>query len=94
TAANDGHTQYALKPNPAEWGSAALTMSTPEPDDDLHNPDPRRDLKNDRGGHIFTARGIANLGACSFSLQCSSLYCECLVSFLFALAWLQERWGI
>lgn len=64
---------YALKPNPAEWGSAALTMGTPEPDDDLHNPDPRRDLKNDRGGHIFTARGIANLG-CLFILAAALIF--------------------
>jgi hypothetical protein len=33
-----------------------------EPDDVLHNPDPRRDRKNDTGGTIFTARGMANLG--------------------------------
>ncbi|KAL4078027.1 glycoside hydrolase family 16 protein [Scleroderma citrinum] len=42
-------------------------MGTPEPDDYLHNPDPKRDLKSDKGGHIFTARGIANLG-CLFIL--------------------------
>jgi hypothetical protein len=40
----------------------ALHMNTPEPDDYLHNPDPRRDRKTDRRGHIFTARGMANLG--------------------------------
>jgi hypothetical protein len=40
----------------------ALHMNTPEADDTLHNPDPIRDYKNDRGGHIFTSRGIANLG--------------------------------
>lgn len=33
----------------------------------LHNPDPNRDRDNDRGGHIFTARGIGNLG-CLFIL--------------------------
>ena len=37
-------------------------MDTPEGDDYLHNPDPRRDRKSDRGGHIFTSRGLANLG--------------------------------
>ncbi|KAH7906855.1 glycoside hydrolase family 16 protein [Hygrophoropsis aurantiaca] len=42
-------------------------MGTAEPDDYLHNPDPKRDLKNDKGGHIFTSRGIANLG-CLFLL--------------------------
>lgn len=47
-------------------------MDTPEPDDYLHNPDPRRDLKNDKGGHIFTARGIANLG-CLFILAAGCL---------------------
>ena len=48
------------------WG-AALSMDTPEGDDYLHNPDPRRDRKNDKGGHIFTSRGLANLG-CMFIL--------------------------
>lgn len=37
-------------------------MNTPEPDDFLHNPDPKRDRINDRGGNIFTSRGLANLG--------------------------------
>ncbi|KAG0699610.1 glycoside hydrolase family 16 protein [Suillus ampliporus] len=54
--------QYALNLNPEDWGATALHVGTPEPDDYLHNPDPKRDLKNDKGGHIFTARGIANLG--------------------------------
>ncbi|KIJ64320.1 glycoside hydrolase family 16 protein [Hydnomerulius pinastri MD-312] len=53
-------------------------MGTPEPDDYLHNPDPKRDLKNDEGGTIFTARGIANLG-CLFLLSAS-----CLVLLLLA----------
>lgn len=44
-----------------------LALDNPEPDDYLHNPDPRRDRKNDKGGSIFTARGIANLG-CLFVL--------------------------
>ena len=42
-------------------------MDTPEPDDFLHNPDPRRDRKNDGGGHMFTVRGLQNLG-CLFIL--------------------------
>ncbi|KIM89908.1 glycoside hydrolase family 16 protein [Piloderma croceum F 1598] len=42
-------------------------MREPEPDDSLHNPDPTRDLKNDRGGNLFTRRGIVNLG-CLFVL--------------------------
>jgi hypothetical protein len=37
-------------------------MNVREPDDYLHNPDPKRDRHYDAGGHIFTARGIANLG--------------------------------
>jgi len=37
-------------------------MDFPEADDYLHNPDPRRDRKNDRGGSIWNSRGIANLG--------------------------------
>jgi beta-glucan synthesis-associated protein KRE6 len=37
-------------------------MNHQEPDDYLHNPDPRRDRKSDKGGTIFTSRGLANLG--------------------------------
>jgi hypothetical protein len=44
-----------------------LLMSSPETDDYLHNPDPKRDRKSDKGGTIFTCRGIANLG-CLFVL--------------------------
>ncbi|KAH9955314.1 glycoside hydrolase family 16 protein [Russula dissimulans] len=47
-------------------------MNVPEPDDYLHNPDPKRDRHYDAGGHIFTARGIANLG-CLFLLGASLL---------------------
>ncbi|TFK37538.1 beta-glucan synthesis-associated protein KRE6 [Crucibulum laeve] len=70
-ASSSGHAnslaeKYSLSPSPATWGMPLL-MGNPEPDDYLHNPDPRRDRKNDRGGHIFTARGIANLG-CLFVL--------------------------
>ena len=43
-----------------------LSIQTVEPDDYLHNPDPLRDRDIDRGGHIFTARGIANLGCLLF----------------------------
>lgn len=39
-----------------------LLMNDPETDDYLHNPDPRRDRVNDKGGSIFTSRGLANLG--------------------------------
>jgi beta-glucan synthesis-associated protein KRE6 len=41
-------------------------MSHPEPDDDLHNPDPRRDRMNDSGGTVFTFRGIQNVGCLVF----------------------------
>ncbi|KAG8933412.1 hypothetical protein FRC01_009408 [Tulasnella sp. 417] len=41
-------------------------QSGPEPDDYIHNPDPRRDRKNDRGGTVFTQRGVANLGCLIF----------------------------
>lgn len=58
--------QFSLAPDPREWG-AALSMNVAEPDDILHNPDPKRDRRNDRGGTIFTARGLANLG-CLFIL--------------------------
>lgn len=58
--------RFALAPNPAEWGSHALLINTPEPDDYLHNPDPKRDRNIDAGGHIFTARGISNLGFMAF----------------------------
>ncbi|KAF4618464.1 hypothetical protein D9613_009885 [Agrocybe pediades] len=53
--------KYSLAPSPAQWGMSLL-MNDPEPDDILHNPNPRRDKKSDRGGTIFTARGLANLG--------------------------------
>jgi len=64
--------KFSLAPDPALWGSGALTMNVPEPDDYLHNPDPKRDRHYDAGGHIFTARGIANLG-CLFILGAALL---------------------
>ena len=39
-------------------------------DDYLHNPDPKRDLKHDKGGSIFTLRGLQNLG-CLALLVCA-----------------------
>ncbi|KAI0756878.1 glycoside hydrolase family 16 protein [Daedaleopsis nitida] len=53
--------KYSLSPDPTSWG-AHLSIDQPENDDYLHNPDPRRDRKSDKGGHIFTTRGLANLG--------------------------------
>ena len=57
--------QYSLSPSPKSWGMP-LSIQTEEPDDYLHNPDPSRDRDRDRGGHICTARGIANLGCLLF----------------------------
>ncbi|KAF8633820.1 hypothetical protein AX15_001232 [Amanita polypyramis BW_CC] len=58
--------KYALPHSVSSW-NMPLHMNEIESDDYLHNPDPRRDRKNDRGGHIFTFRGLANLG-CLFIL--------------------------
>ncbi|KIK09644.1 glycoside hydrolase family 16 protein [Laccaria amethystina LaAM-08-1] len=63
--------KFSLSPSPRSWGTP-LALDNPEPDDYLHNPDPRRDRKNDKGGHIFTARGMANLG-CLFVLAAGCL---------------------
>ena len=52
-------------------------MNVREPDDYLHNPDPKRDRHYDAGGHIFTARGFANLG-CLFILGAGMLMLLCV----------------
>ncbi|KAI0257679.1 beta-glucan synthesis-associated [Lactifluus subvellereus] len=52
---------FSLSPDPESWGSH-LSPNYTEPDDYLHNPDPRRDKDNDRGRNIFTWRGLSNLG--------------------------------
>lgn len=49
--------KYSL--DPAYW---IAEHAGPEPDDYLHNPDPKRDKKSDKGGTIFTIRGLMNLG--------------------------------
>ncbi|TFK56944.1 beta-glucan synthesis-associated protein [Heliocybe sulcata] len=67
--------KFSLSPDPSSWG-ADLSPNHPEPDDFLHNPDPKRDRKNDEGGTIFTTRGISNLG-------CLAVLCVGLVT-LFA----------
>ncbi|KAF8965030.1 glucosidase [Flammula alnicola] len=56
-------------------------MTNREPDDFLHNPDPKRDRKNDRGRSIFTLRGLGNLG-CLFilALGCLMLLCYPILS--------------
>jgi beta-glucanase (GH16 family) len=53
--------KFSLSPDPSAWG-ADLSLNHAEPDDYLHNPDPKRDRISDVGGHIFTTRGLANLG--------------------------------
>ncbi|KAI8990543.1 glycoside hydrolase family 16 protein [Trametes punicea] len=53
--------KYVLPLDPEVMGGSHM-IDGPEPDDSLHNPDPLRDRKSDRGGTIFTARGIMNLG--------------------------------
>ncbi|KAJ7595546.1 beta-glucan synthesis-associated [Mycena floridula] len=52
--------KFSLGADPAHWGSH-VDVNTPEPDDDLHNVDPKTG-RLDENGTIFTARGIANLG--------------------------------
>ncbi|QRW07225.1 glycoside hydrolase family 16 protein [Ceratobasidium sp. AG-Ba] len=53
--------QYSFDSDPARWNIAFQ----PEPDDDLHNPDPKRDRHNDLGGSMLSLRGIMNLGCLS-----------------------------
>jgi hypothetical protein len=60
--------QYSLSPSPRDWGMP-LYMNMPEPDDHLHDPDPLRDRKKDRGGTVCTARGLENLGCLFFLLM-------------------------
>ncbi|KAI6108451.1 glycoside hydrolase family 16 protein [Pisolithus croceorrhizus] len=63
--------KFSLAPDPRTWG-ADLSPNHAEPDDYLHNPDPRRDRKHDRGGHVLTYRGLTNLG-CLFVLTAGLL---------------------
>ncbi|KAI0041789.1 glycoside hydrolase family 16 protein [Auriscalpium vulgare] len=60
--------KFSLAPDPSLW-DPSLRTNDPEPDDYLHNPDPKRDRKYDQGGTIFTARGLSNLG-CLLVLAC------------------------
>uniref|UniRef100_A0A8H8CRD2 GH16 domain-containing protein n=1 Tax=Psilocybe cubensis TaxID=181762 RepID=A0A8H8CRD2_PSICU len=53
--------KFSLSPDPTAWGSN-LSPEFPEPDDYLHNPDPRRDRKLDKSRNVFTYRGVTNLG--------------------------------
>ncbi|KAJ7786147.1 glycoside hydrolase family 16 protein, partial [Mycena metata] len=51
--------KFSLSPDPAAWGA---DITNPEPDDFLHNPDPKRDHKTDSDANVFTMRGLSNLG--------------------------------
>jgi len=53
--------KFSLSADPKSWG-ADVSPAYAEADDYLHNPDPKRDRKNDHGGSIFTWRGLANIG--------------------------------
>lgn len=65
--------QFGLSPDPGAWG---LTTA-PEPDDALHEPDPQRDSKRDRGGSIFSIRGLVNVG-CLFLIVLGILGVLCV----------------
>jgi len=67
--------KFSLSADPASWGGN-VGLNQPEPDDYLHNPDPKRDRKFDRGGTIFTLRGLYNMG-------CILILCLALIT-LFA----------
>ena len=54
--------QFSLSADPSNW-----SVDKPEADDDLHRPDPRRDILNDSGS-MFTLRGLANLGCLALLL--------------------------
>ena len=69
--------KYSLSPDPTQW-DAGLLSHHPEPDDDLHNPDPRRDRNFDSAGSIMTLRGLMNLG-------CLAILALALVSLLYVL---------
>ncbi|KAI0669783.1 glycoside hydrolase family 16 protein [Trametes maxima] len=56
--------KYVLPLDPEAMARAHM-VDGPEPDDALHNPDPRRDRKGESRGNIFTARGLVNLGCIS-----------------------------
>ncbi len=60
-----------MSADPGSWG-ADVSPASAEADDYLHNPDPKRDRKNDHGGTIFTVRGLANVGTIV-------ILCSCLI---------------
>jgi beta-glucan synthesis-associated protein KRE6 len=70
TVAHSISDKYSLSADPMSWG-ANLSPRHVEPDDWLHNPDPRRDRLNDKGGNIFTYRGLTNLGCLILLATCT-----------------------
>ncbi|KAF7320123.1 Glycoside hydrolase family 16 protein [Mycena kentingensis (nom. inval.)] len=61
-ASQQGHrapSVFSLSPDPAAWGA---DINHQEPDDFLHNPDPKRDRRIDNDHNVFTFRGLSNLG--------------------------------
>ncbi|TRM69919.1 glycoside hydrolase family 16 protein [Schizophyllum amplum] len=57
--------KFAFAYDPEDWGSE-LSPTNREPDDWLHEPDPRRDRMTDNDTNVLTGRGIANLGCLAF----------------------------
>ncbi|KAG2008507.1 beta-glucan synthesis-associated protein KRE6 [Coprinopsis cinerea AmutBmut pab1-1] len=55
--------KYSLDPSPAQWGTPLL-MDVREPDDELHNPDPKQDSSKTEWSS-FSYRGMSNLGCLS-----------------------------
>nr|GAT57878.1 predicted protein [Mycena chlorophos] len=51
--------KFHLSADPADWGA---DISRSEPDDALHNPDPRAGKNGAGNGSIFTRRGFWNIG--------------------------------
>ncbi|KZT57876.1 glycoside hydrolase family 16 protein [Calocera cornea HHB12733] len=60
--------RFSLAPDPNSWGQFP---DREEADDFLHTPDPKRDYRKDRGGNIFTLRGLQNIGC--LIILCTSL---------------------
>ncbi|KAF5363185.1 hypothetical protein D9758_008336 [Tetrapyrgos nigripes] len=54
--------KFSLTPDPNTWGSSIYPSDEPEPDDPLHDPDPKRDRLNDSGASLLSSRSFSNLG--------------------------------
>ncbi|KAF9068692.1 beta-glucan synthesis-associated [Rhodocollybia butyracea] len=70
THPNSISTKFSLTPDPKRW-DLVVSPGVAEPDDYLHNPDPRRDRLNDNH-FVISGRGIANVG-CLFILMAALL---------------------